>query len=189
MLPTLTTPHLALRPATDADLEALWRLLIDHEVRRYLCDDQVTTRAEVQAMLADNIALWPTAMGLWLLCDSDGLPIGCIGLHPVTPGIVAHAPELAGEVEPTIALAPDHWGQGYAAEALAAVLAYGFERLGLEQLVAVADVPNVRSHRLMLRVGFTPTATTASGPCYPLRTYRLARSAFDAGCAVPSSDL
>jgi RimJ/RimL family protein N-acetyltransferase len=189
MMPSLTTPRLTLRPATDADLDTLWRLLTDREVRRCLCDDRVMTRAEVQAMLADSIAQGPAGMGLWLLCDPDGLPMGCVGLHPVTPGIVAHAPALAGEVEPTIALAPEHWGRGYAAEALAAVLAYGFERLGVKQLVAVVDVPNLRSHRLMLRVGFTPTSTTASGPCYPLRAYRLARSDFEAASGVPSGDL
>jgi RimJ/RimL family protein N-acetyltransferase len=44
----------------------------------------------------------------------------------------------------------------------------------------VVDEPNERSHRLMLRIGFTPTGTTATGPCYPLRTWRLARSSFQA---------
>jgi RimJ/RimL family protein N-acetyltransferase len=40
-------------------------------------------------------------------------------------------------------------------------------------LVAVVNQPNERSHRLMLRVGFHPTGTTATGACYPLRTCRL----------------
>jgi RimJ/RimL family protein N-acetyltransferase len=58
--------------------------------------------------------------------------------------------------------------------------AYAFDTFGLERLAAVVDEPNARSHRLMLRIGFTPTGITATGPCYPLRTYRLARSAFRA---------
>jgi [ribosomal protein S5]-alanine N-acetyltransferase len=185
MLPSLATPRLALCPATDADLDALWRLLTEPEVRRYLCDDQVLSRADVQAMLAESIAQWPAGMGFWILRDRAAKLLGCIGLHPVTAGIVAHAPDLAGEIEPTIALAPDHWGRGYATEALAAVIAHAFA-LGLEHLVAVVDEPNTRSHRLMLRVGFTPAGTTATGPCYPLRTYRLARSAFDAAGPRPS---
>jgi len=179
-LPTLATPRLTLSPATDADLDALWRLLTDPQVRRYLCDDRILTRAEVQAMLAESIAEWPTGMGLWLLRDREERLVGCVGLHPVSLDIVAHAPHLAGEIEPTIALAPEHWGRAYAAEALRAVIAHGFATLGLARLVAVSDEPNERSHRLMLRVGFTPTGTTASGPCYPLRTWRLARSAFRA---------
>jgi ribosomal-protein-alanine N-acetyltransferase len=178
-LPTLTTPRLVLRAATDIDLDALWHLLTDPEVRRYLCDNKVLSRAEVQEMLAMSSAQWPAGMGFWILRDRGEKLLGCVGLHPVTAGIVAHAPDLAGEVEPTIALAPDHWGQGYAAEALAAVIAHAFATLGLEHLVAVVDEPNTRSHRLMMRVGFAPTGTTTTGPCYPLGTYRLARSDFD----------
>jgi RimJ/RimL family protein N-acetyltransferase len=189
MLPALTTQHLALRPATDADRDALWCLLTDPQVRRYLCDDRMLSHDEISELLAASRAHWPAGMGLWLLDDGEA-EVGCVGLHPVTAGVVAHAPELVGEVEPTIALAPGHWGRGLAAEALAATLAYGFERLGLERLVAVVDAPNMRSHRLMLRLGFTATGTTATGPCYPLRTYRLARSAFDAGRApIRSGDL
>jgi ribosomal-protein-alanine N-acetyltransferase len=177
MLPSLATPRLALCPATEADLDALWRLLTDPQVRRYLCDDRMLARAEVQAMLAEDIELGTAGLGLWLLRDREEQFVGCVGLHPVSSEIASHAPHLAGEIDPTIALAPDHWGRGLAAEGLTAVVAYAFKTLGLEHLVAVVDEPNERSHRLMLRVGFTPTGTTATGPCYPLRTWRLARSA------------
>jgi [ribosomal protein S5]-alanine N-acetyltransferase len=184
MLPALTTSRLTLRAASETDLDALWRLLTDPQVRRYLCDNRVLTRGEVQTMLED-IAHGPAGMGFWLLHDNANQMIGCVGLHPVLPDVVAHAPDLAGEIEPTIAPAPNHWGRGLAAEALAAALAYAFDSLGLDRLVAVVDEPNERSHRLMLRVGFTPTGTTATGPCYPLRTYRLACAAFQAPSAPP----
>ena len=115
-------------------------------------------------------------MGFWMLRDHEDKHVGCIGLHPVTHGIVSHAPHLDGEVEPTIALAPDRWGQGLATEALAAVVAYAFGTLGLERLVAVVDEPNLASQRLMGRVGFTPTGS-ATGSYYPLRLYRLTRAA------------
>jgi ribosomal-protein-alanine N-acetyltransferase len=180
MLPILATPRLELCPATDADLEVLWRLLTDPQVRRYLCDDRVLPRAEVQAMLAEDIELGAAGLGLWLLRRHQGESIGCVGLHTVSPGVLAHAPDLAGEIEPTIALAPEHWGRGYATEALVAALTHAFATLARDHLVAVVDQLNMRSHRLMTRVGFTPAGMTATGPCYPLRTYRLARSAFDA---------
>jgi RimJ/RimL family protein N-acetyltransferase len=186
MLPILTTPRLTLHCASHADRDALWRLLTDPQVRRYLCDDRVLTRADVSEMLSVSIAQGQAGMGFWMMHVEQDANLGCVGLHPVTPGILAHAPDLAGEIEPTIALAPDRWGRGYATEALAAVIAYGFGTLGLDRLVAVVDEPNHASQRLMGRVGFTPSATT-TGPCYPLRTYRLARSAFDTGRAPARS--
>lgn len=129
-------------------------------------------------MLTEGMAQAAAGMGFWMLRAQEDTLAGCIGLHPVSREIVTHAPHLEDEVEPTIALAPHCWGQGYATEALAAVVAYGFEALGLERLVAVVDEPNHASQRLMGRVGFAPTGST-SGPCYPLRTYRLTRSRFD----------
>jgi ribosomal-protein-alanine N-acetyltransferase len=180
MLPNLTTTRLLLRAATGADLDALWRLLTDPQVRHYLCDDSVLTRAEVQELLAESTAHWPAGMGLWLLYDHEDQHLGCVGLHPVSRAIVDHASQLEGEIEPTIALAPDRWGRGYATEALVAAVAYAFEMLALERLVAVVDEPNQASQRLMARVGFTPTGTTETGPCFALRTYRLTRASFAA---------
>jgi [ribosomal protein S5]-alanine N-acetyltransferase len=184
MLPDLTTPRLLLRAATGGDVDALWRLLTDPQVRRYLCDDRILTRAEVQELLAESMTHWPAGMGLWLLSDGGHECLGCVGLHPVSRGIVDHAPGLEGEIEPTIALTPACWGRGYATEALLAAVSYAVETLGLERLVAVVDAPNEASHRLMIRVGFTPTGGTATGPCYPLRTYRLTRAEFAAGDAA-----
>lgn len=187
MLPVLTTPRLLLRSATDADLDRLWQLLLDPQVRRYLCDDRELTRPEVAQMLAYSRSQWPAGMGMWLLCHG-GQPVGCVGLHPVSALIAGHVPPIAGEIEPTIALAPDHWGQGLAHEALVAAIAHGLDTLGLEHLVAVVDEPNQASHRLMARVGFVATGS-APGPRYRLCTYRLARSAFAAACRARSGDL
>ena len=56
MLPVLTTPRLRLRPANDADIDAVWRMLVLPDVRRYLCDDVV----QVTDMQARNLFWCPT---------------------------------------------------------------------------------------------------------------------------------
>jgi RimJ/RimL family protein N-acetyltransferase len=48
---------------------------------------------------------------------------------------------------------PDEGGQGYATEAVAAVLALGFEGMGLHRLIARLDVRNLRSAALAERLG------------------------------------
>ncbi len=53
-----------LRPVGGADLDALWRLLTDPQMRRYLCDDRVLTRPEVETMLGDIDAAEPTLQRL-----------------------------------------------------------------------------------------------------------------------------
>jgi RimJ/RimL family protein N-acetyltransferase len=52
-------------------------------------------------------------------------------------------------------LAPAHWGRGYATEAARASLAFGFERLGLAEIVSFTVPANVRSRRVMERIGMT----------------------------------
>jgi RimJ/RimL family protein N-acetyltransferase len=51
------------------------------------------------------------------------------------------------------ALHPDYWRQGYAAEAVRLMTGYAFESLNAHRIVAYANVDNLRSENLMIRVG------------------------------------
>ena len=51
-------------------------------------------------------------------------------------------------------LDPAHWGQGIMTEALCAVLKYGFEKMGLNRVQAIIDSKNIRSMKLVHRLGF-----------------------------------
>ena len=50
-------------------------------------------------------------------------------------------------------LAADHWGRGYATEGARAVLTFGFQILELGEIVSFTAPGNVRSRRLMERIG------------------------------------
>jgi len=52
-------------------------------------------------------------------------------------------------------LAREHWGNGYASEAAREALRFGFEKLGLEEIVAFTAVANEPSRRVMERIGMT----------------------------------
>ncbi|MDP9281714.1 MAG: GNAT family N-acetyltransferase [Chloroflexota bacterium] len=51
------------------------------------------------------------------------------------------------------ALFPEHWGQGYATEAAAAMVAYAFGELRLRRIVATTEHDNTRSINVMRRLG------------------------------------
>ena len=55
-------------------------------------------------------------------------------------------------------------GRGYASEAVAAVIAYARDVLGLVRLTAYYEPANVRSERLLLRNGFSVIAQTPVVP-------------------------
>lgn len=109
------------------------------------------SRAESDAIIHDRIAphFERYGFGLWAVeRRSDQAFLGFTGLAKVEVPC-----PFEGEVEIGWRLARNAWGQGYALEAATAALAYGFGPLGLAQIFAMTIERNVRSRRLMDRLG------------------------------------
>jgi RimJ/RimL family protein N-acetyltransferase len=60
-----------------------------------------------------------------------------------------------GSTEPALGywLGQPYWGRGYAREAVAAIIDYGFHGLGFETIRAYTDPSNARSQRVLLHAG------------------------------------
>ncbi|MGV3630764.1 MAG: GNAT family N-acetyltransferase [Bacteroidota bacterium] len=52
-----------------------------------------------------------------------------------------------------------HWGKGYATEASRAILAYGFQKLGVEKIYAITEVDHLDSQHVLLKLGFRNAGT------------------------------
>ena len=176
--PGFETPRLALIPAGHDDVDALWAVWRDPEVRRYLFDDVPVTRERTAEILEGALAQVRDGLGVWTVRVRRATPVvGAVALLRVADAIAAYDARLAGGVEPVASLLPAVWGLGYATEALEPLLHHGFTECGLKQVVAVVDVPNEASHRLVRRLGFTLTGES-DGPVYRMRTYALTPDRF-----------
>jgi RimJ/RimL family protein N-acetyltransferase len=72
-------------------------------------------------------------------------------------------------------LAAQYWGQGLATEGARAALAFGFETLGLKEIVSFTATVNLRSRRVMEKLGMTHNpADDFDHPVLP-REHRLSR--------------
>lgn len=103
--------------------------------------------------LADRAAahLSEHGWGLWVVEVKNGPDfIGFTGL--AVPGFEA---DFTPCVEVGWRLAADQWGRGYAPEAARAALRHGFEVVGLDEIVSFTSLDNVRSQRVMEKVGMT----------------------------------
>ena len=79
-------------------------------------------------------------------------------------------------------LAAEQWGQGLATEASNALVRYAFELLALEALVSFTAAPNLRSRRVMEKIGMTHDPAEdfdhpALPPGHPLQRHVLYRLA------------
>jgi RimJ/RimL family protein N-acetyltransferase len=89
--------------------------------------------------------------GLWAVGIPGATPFaGFIGLS--IPSFQTHFTPC---VEIGWRLARDQWGKGYATEGARAVLAFGFEELKLEEIVSFTTADNLRSRRVMERIGMS----------------------------------
>ena len=87
-------------------------------------------------------------------------------------------------------LAYDCWGHGYATEAAKAAARFGFETLGLREIISFAPEGNVRSLKVMSKIGMVRDPDgdfyhPCAPPDHPFRPlfllYRLRRSNWDVG--------
>ncbi len=141
----IETARLRLRPFTRDDLDALIALRSDAEVVKYI-GGAMQTPEFVEKRLSFYISCYAKyGFGMSAVAlKSDGRLIGSCGLQPL---------EDSGEIEIGYAFDKPYWRQGFAFESAAAWLKYGFERAGLERIVAVCEPENTGSWRVMEKLG------------------------------------
>jgi len=146
--PLIVTERLVLRDWRDADLDPFIAMNADPVVMEFF--PQIYTEERTRRFVALIGERW-TELGysLWAAERKDtGRFIGYIGLWPAT--FAAH---FTPAVEVGWRLSADQWGQGYATEGARAALDYGFSTVGLDEIVSFTSAINVRSWRVMERLG------------------------------------
>ncbi len=140
----IRTDRLILRPWKKKDFAPFAKLNADPRVREFFPRILNKEQSNEQALqIAENIA--KNGWGFWAVSVIDGDDfIGFIGLSYLDP---------IAAVEIAWRLSYDHWGKGYATEGAKAVLQYGFDVLGLEEIVACTTKVNERSIRIMEKLG------------------------------------
>lgn len=142
----LATQRLRLRPVRDDDLDAVAALGADERVMAAL--GGALTREKSASWLGRQIEHWREhRMGRFFV-ERDGVFVGLAGLSRTEfDAAFTPATEIAWR------FAFDHWGKGYATEAAREVARDGFERLSLDEIVGFTRPDNVRSRRVMERLG------------------------------------
>jgi len=160
-MPVLRTARLLLRPWRPSDHEPFARLNADPDVMRHF--PAPLSRAQSDAM-ADRIRalMDERGWGMWAVEVPGVAPfIGFVGLHVPS----AELPFFPC-VEIGWRLDKPHWGNGYATEAAARVLRFGFTRLMLDEIVSFTAVSNAPSLAVMARAP-RPAQGKPPAPAHP----------------------
>ncbi|HET7436507.1 MAG TPA: GNAT family protein [Thermoanaerobaculia bacterium] len=146
--PTLRTARLTLRPLVAEDAPAVQRLVSSIEIaRNTLMIPHPYPDGAAAEWIAQSAKAVEEGSALTFAID-DGELSGAIGLM-LRDGI--------GEFGYWIGV--EKWGRGYATEALAEILRYGFEELDLMRIFACHFTRNPASGRAMQKNGMTYEGT------------------------------
>ena len=134
--------RVGLHPVEEADLPFLAEVMNDPNVWRTL-GSRTPRNQEQEREWLEGLA---DRDGVVLLVAVDGEPVGSVGYGDVNPDW--------GTAEVGYALHPDHWGNGYATEAVTLLTRYAFEERRLAKLTAGVYEHNPASMRVLEKAGW-----------------------------------
>ncbi len=145
----LTSARLTLRRPRASDLAAFHGIMGDARAMRYWSTLPHATPAVTQAWMSSMLEGGPDCLDL--VIERDGVVIGKVGSTRLPDiGYILH---------------PDHWGHGYATEALQTIIPYIWAQTDHPALTADIDPNNVASQRVLVKCGFRQTGSAARTYC------------------------
>lgn len=141
------TERLIVRDLDDGDADGLYELHRHAEVMRWLAATPSTGPDEERARLATWATKHRDGYGFFAIVTRDDERLA--GVQILKPFDDLPYVDLGWRLH------PDAWGRGYATESACGAVSYAFDVLGLDEVAAVTLPDNVRSRRVMERLGMT----------------------------------
>ena len=146
----LSSRRLVIRRFASSDAEAFALYRSDEEVARYQDWECPYPISDGRAFIASLHHLAPGTPGRWfqfaVTLASSGTLLGDVALCASRVDV--------GQAELGFTFASAHQGQGYATEAVRAVVQYAFRHLAMHRVFSRTDAGNLRAQRLLERIGF-----------------------------------
>ncbi len=144
--PFLETQRLFIRPVRLHDFTELAAIWADPKVMQFI--DGSKTQAESKTQLKHWIVDYEKqGYGfIALQCKSNGKIIG-------NSGFLRQVLDSKVYIELGYCLAQEYWGQGYATEAVTALIHYGFSVLKFPELIAIIREENLASLQVANKIG------------------------------------
>ncbi|MBM7665758.1 ribosomal-protein-alanine N-acetyltransferase [Solibacillus kalamii] len=148
MFPKLETKRLVLREILPSDAEDIYSIFSNEEVTKYYGLNTFKKIEQAEKLIEAFTNNFQTEKGMRWGIEKKGFPglIGTIGFNSWSK---AHRRAEVG-----YEIYPDFWRNGYASEAVAKIVEYGFQEMGLTRIGAIVFVENDGSSQLLMKQGF-----------------------------------
>ena len=167
MIPSLDTARLRMRPPRLDDAQAMYGIMSGEDVLRYFPIGAELTVQRVEKRIQGQLDHWAErGYGIWMLeTRDDGALVGNCGLQ-ILP--------KAGVPEIDFLLGRTAWGKGFATEAAAEAIRWGFETHDFTVIAGIVHVDNEASKRVLRKLGMklVDTAEWFGMPCEYLELER-----------------
>ncbi|WP_432146825.1 GNAT family N-acetyltransferase [Streptomyces sp. bgisy084] len=141
---TITTSRLLLRPAEPTDVKEFTRLWTAPEARRFLGGPVAEQELRVYQQHFAN------RPNVFAVTTRESMTV-------VGSVLIDAASRFGGRREVSYGLLPEHWGRGYAREAVAAVVDWALANIPSDDpsVIAITQKANVRSCQLLEAIGMS----------------------------------
>jgi RimJ/RimL family protein N-acetyltransferase len=174
--PTLLTARLMLRRWRDDDVEPMAAINADPEVMRWIGSGAVRDLEQTRSGIAAIEREWK-ASGYGLFALEERASGDLLGFTGMT--VPYFLPEVMPAVEIAWRLGRRYWGKGIATEASAAALGFGLVDRGLPRIIAIVQVGNDASERIMTKLGMRAERQTVDPSTgRALRVYEITRTGY-----------
>lgn len=145
--PLLETERLILRQLTGTDAPALFEFFRDPDYTRFLSFDSHTSIEQTKNFIAWTAEIFRQKDSIrWAIQLRSGPLIGTAGLHFWKREL--RCAEVGYHIGPLF------WGNGYATEALSALVGFGFHEMNLNRIEGRHNAGNDASGSVMRKLGF-----------------------------------
>ncbi|NTV90929.1 MAG: GNAT family N-acetyltransferase [Clostridiales bacterium] len=147
---TLMTERLILRKFREADTETLFSYRTDPRVALYQGGELANfTLEQFEEFINEQMNFEPGIPDTWFQIAVElkegGSLIGDLAIHTL--------PQGSNQFEMGFTIKPEYQGKGFGIEAVKCLLEYLFKGLGAHRIIAVADVRNTASVKLLEKAG------------------------------------
>lgn len=171
------TERLYLRNILPEDETDLFEMDSDPEVHRFLENNPVTSIEQIREVIGMLTKQYEeNGIARWAVVDKNTHEcLGWAGLKYFgEEGMNKHTHFY----EHGYRFKQKHWGKGYATEASRAILAYGFKNLQVESIYAITDVNNLKSQKILQKLGFKYIETFDYNDVEPVFWFELKQDSF-----------